>query len=63
MTPAFFIQGFEAIMETNNVGRRDWKREVTLTVKMFHWSPVESWLNKKANKRGHVDHKQTVLSI
>lgn len=36
MTSSFFIQSFEAIMEANNVGRRDWKREITLIMKMFH---------------------------
>ncbi len=54
MTSSFFIQSFEAIMEANNVGRRDWKREITLIMKMFHWSPAGSWLSKRVQ----VDHKQ-----
>ncbi len=59
MTSSFFIQSFEAIMEANNVGRRDWKREITLIMKMFQWSPVESWLNKRVQ----VDYKQIELTI
>ncbi len=59
MTSSFFIQSFEAIMEANNVGRRDWKREITLIMKMFHSSPAGSWLSKRVQ----VHHKQNELTI